>query len=170
MGILYDNTCPAEDIALDSNINTNAIACEVPLELPSPLYTLRVRKPKRKSQPRRRSTWRPLPLYLSLSTLKDDTDIARLLSTPSPTPTIQHRPTKPQPLSLDIPQSLPPPLAFSEFPLSPAEDLYSQSPISYTLHDNNDWELINTQITHTISRSTTPSSDPETWIILGDDS
>ncbi|KAF4637896.1 hypothetical protein G7Y89_g169 [Cudoniella acicularis] len=162
MGILYD----VEDVAQQSN----AIASEVPFQQASPLFIPRQRKPR---PSRRRSTWRSLPLYLSLSNLKDDADIARFLSPTAPPTSIQHRKHKvplPQPLSLDIPQSLPP-VAAPALTESPT-NIFPNTPISTSPTTYfNDWEFINNISTPTHPPETiTPSSEPETWIFLSDDS
>lgn len=161
MGILYE-----------SKHKDNTVACEVPSGNASPMFVLRHRKPRRS---RRRSAWRSLPLYLSFSSLGDDADIARLLSpsiASTPTSiTIQHRELPSTPNPTDIPQSLPP---------TPALVLGSQHFVSTTpielehfLPDNptiDDWEFITTPPTHQNPHPTTPLSEPETWIFLGDDS
>ena len=160
MGILYDNK--DED---------NKAACAVPLEQAPPTFILRHRKPKRSRQ---RSTWRSLPLYLSFSSLGDDADIARLLSpsiSNTPTPmTIQHRELPSTPISTDIPQSLPPTPALESATVHNTPIEISQ-PHSLPLNTTVDgWEFINTPHAHQDPHTSTPISEPETWILLSDDS
>ncbi|KAH9222735.1 hypothetical protein DL95DRAFT_518293 [Leptodontidium sp. 2 PMI_412] len=152
LGILYNDN---EDLTQDSESNT--IACDVPVEQSVPMFVLRQGKPRRS---RRRSTWRSLPLYLPLSSLSDDADIARLLSL-SPAPTIQHRLTTPTPM--DTPLSLPP-LALE----SPQHDnTISISSPRHTLDFySGDWTFVHTP--HHADPSPTPSSEPETWILIDD--
>jgi hypothetical protein len=163
LGILYNND---EDIAQDSKSNT--VACDIPVEQSVPMFVIRHGKPCRS---RRRSTWRSLPLYLSLSTLTEDADIARLLSPSTPhTPTIQHRDTSiPTPTTTDIPLSLPaPPALESTHKSEHLLDNTVQSPHSFDLNSG-DWTFITTP--HTTPLVSTPSaSEPETWILLSDDS
>jgi hypothetical protein len=167
MGILYDNK--DED---------NTVTCEVPFEQAPPVFILRHRKAKRS---RRRSTWRSLPLYLSFSSLGDDADIARLLSpsiTDTPTPmTIQHRELPSTPISTDIPQSLPPTPALESATIHGSSHLLPNTPIevsqphSLSLNTTVDgWEFINTPHAHQDPHTSTPISEPETWILLSDDS
>ncbi|RDL40447.1 uncharacterized protein BP5553_00426 [Venustampulla echinocandica] len=171
LGILYDNV---EDTTQDKSV-----VCEVPLEQPSPLFTLRYRKSSRNSRRnRRRSQRSSLPLYLSLSNLKDDADIVRLLSPSTSTtatkPPIQHRavPATPPPISLDIPQSLPVAAvpALEESIHSSVPHFLDNTSILPTPHENHvsDWEFIMINNDATL-QTTTPSSEPETWILLGDD-
>lgn len=166
LGILYNDN---EDLAQNSS-DANTIACDVPIEPSVPMFIFRQGKPRRS---RRRSNWRSLPLYLSLSSLSDDADIARLLS-PSPFPTIQHRLSTPTPshFQTDIPQSLPPPaLEFPHHNDNDNDDTISIPPPSqHTILDFNcipgDWTFIHTQ--HPTNPSPTPSSEPETWILIDD--
>jgi hypothetical protein len=172
MGILYNDE---EDIAQDSQSNT--VLCDVPVQQTVPMFIIRHGKPKRS---RRRSTWRSLPLYLSFSGLSDDADIAKLLSPAPlpPTPKIQHR-TKIPLMSLntdiDIPQSLPAPpssaLGSGSFYGSRFDNttfsISIASPQSFNIPSNTgDWTLIQTP--HHESTSSTPSSEPETWILIDD--
>jgi len=173
MGILYNDD---EDIARDSQSNT--VLCDVPVQQTVPMFIIRPGKPKRS---RRRSTWRSLPLYLSFSGLSDDADIARLLlpSTTLPTPTIQHRtkiPLTSLKIDIDIPQSLPAPpssafgsgsLHGSHFLENTTFSISIPSPHSFdTTSNSGDWTLIQTP--QHDSTSTTPSSEPETWILIDD--
>ncbi|KUJ21109.1 uncharacterized protein LY89DRAFT_426969 [Mollisia scopiformis] len=174
MGILYKDD---EDIAQVSKSNT--VSCDVPVQHPVPMFIIRRGKPKRS---RRRSTWRSLPLYLSFSGLSDDADIARLLSpstTTSPIPTIQHRtkiPLMSSNTDIDIPQSLPAPLssAFGSGSLQGSHFLDNTTfsisipePHSFdTISNTGDWTFIQTP--HHVSASSTPSSEPETWILIDD--
>jgi hypothetical protein len=171
MGILYNN----DDIAQDSQ--PNLVLCDVPVQQTVPMFIIRHGKPKRS---RRRSTWRALPLSLSFSGLSEDADIARLSSpsTTSPIPTIQHRtkiPLMPL-LNIDIPQSLPGPpspalgsgsLHGSHFLDNTTFSISIPAPRSFeTTSNSGDWTLIQTPRHH--STSTTPSSEPETWILIDD--
>lgn len=156
LGILVNDI---EDLAQDSESNT--IACHVPIEQSVPMFTLRHSKPRRS---RRHSNRRSVPLYLSLSTLSDDADIARLLSPCiRNTPTIQHRITITQ-LHTDILQSLPssalesPHLLDSTIPVSLPQHLFDLN--------TGDWTFIHTP--HHANPSPTPSSEPETWILIDD--
>ena len=165
MGILYDNN--EEDVALDSE--SNAILCNVPVEVEHsvPMFSIRYGKPRRS----RRSTWRSLPLYLSFTDLSQDTDIARLLSqTPSYIPPIPHRSTQPN-TNIDIPQSLPPIPAFSDLHLID-NTLTTAFPISHSISNSIpilqhpvDWTFIAAPHNTT---SLTPTSEPETWILIDD--
>merc|ERR1712000_388887 len=143
LGILYNDN---EDFAQNSP-DSNTISCDVPIEPSVPMFILRQGKPRRS---RRRSNWRSLPLYLSLSSLSDDADIARLLSL-SPFPTIQHRLSTPTHFDTDILQSLPP---------------LSQQNILDFNSNSGDWTFIHTP--HPTNPSPTPSSEPETWILIDD--
>jgi len=149
MGILYDND---EDGAHEGE---NSVARGLPLEHAAPPFVIRQGKPRRT----RRSKWSYLRLYLSFSDFSTHADIARLLSLPSNshTPTIQHRWVSLTPITTDIlPQSLPPSALSPVIPSSPALDCNS-----------GDWTVINATQT---PESSTPCSEPETWILLGDDS
>lgn len=124
------------------------------------MFIIRHGKPRRS---RRRSNWRSLPLHLSLSSLSDDADIARLLSIEaSPTPTIQHRLFTPA--SMDIlPQSLPPSILGSNI----FDNTISISSPRHLLdHNAGDWTFVHTP--HHTDPSPTPFSEPETWILIDD--
>jgi hypothetical protein len=129
----------------------------------SPLFTIRTRK--RRAPKRQRSIWVSLPLHLSLSSLSDDYQIKKLISTNTTTiNTIQHRRPVPQiHIPVDPPQSLP--------AATPAlgESHTSSAIISSIQSSYQDWEIINPS-----SQPPTPSTDglsePETWILLSDDS
>jgi hypothetical protein len=169
MGIMYDDD---EDIAQNSQSNT--VLCDIPVQPLVPTYIIRHGKPKRSQ---RRSARRSLPLYLSFSGLSDDADIARLLfSTTTLTPKIQHRTKIPlMSINTNTPQSLPaPPLsAFgsgsyhgSHF-LNNTTFSVSIPPHSFENDPNSgDWTFI--QTTHHDSTSSTPISEPETWILIDD--
>ncbi|KAH7418393.1 hypothetical protein BKA64DRAFT_700917 [Cadophora sp. MPI-SDFR-AT-0126] len=161
LGILYNDN---EDLAQDSE--SNIIACDVPTEPSVPMFIFRQGKPRRS---RRRPNWRSLPLCLSLSSLSDDADIARLLSL-SPFPTIQHRLTTLAPTPMDIPQSLPPPAMESPYHDDNDNTISISSPPppqQYILDFNSgDWTFIHTP--HHTDPSPTPSSEPETWILIDD--
>lgn len=141
-----------EDLVQDSESNT--VACHVPVEHAVPMFTFRQGKPRRT---RRRSEWYSVPLHLSLSTLSDDTDIARLLSPIHNTPTIQHR------KNTDIPLSLPP----SALASPPVFDSVFHLP-QHLLDDDTttDWTFIHSA--HSTSQSPTSPSEPETWILIDD--
>ncbi|KAL2074756.1 hypothetical protein VTL71DRAFT_8535 [Oculimacula yallundae] len=151
LGILYNDN---DDLAQDTESNT--IACDVPIQQSVPMFIFRQGKPRRS---RRRSNWRSIPLYLSLSSLSDDADIARLLTLP-PTPTIQHRLIS---TPMDIPQSLPP-LAL-EFP-NHDNTISMSSPHQFHDFNSGDWTFIHTP--DHADLSTTPFSEPETWILIDD--
>lgn len=167
LGILYDNQ-------LEETSQDSIISCQVPLQQESPLYTLRHRKPKRAHASRRRPTWRSLPVRLSLSNLGGDVDIASFFSqasttntTTKKTPPIQHRPnTRSKSISLNIPRSLPQATAGA-----PALSPSPQTPPPPIYEENADWEFINIhKSTSTTTQPNSPFSEPETWILLGDDS
>ncbi|KAE8451949.1 hypothetical protein EG329_002113 [Mollisiaceae sp. DMI_Dod_QoI] len=179
MGIFYNDD---EDITQDSQPNT--VSCDVPVQQSIPLFIIRHGKPKRS---RRCSTWRSIPLYLSFSELSDDAAVARLLSqspSTSPTPTIQHRTKTPfTTLNTDIsiPQSLPAPSAtasasaFGSGSLHGSHFLNNPNTISIPLPirpsfapntNTGDWTFI--QTSPYASHPTTPSSEPETWILIDD--
>jgi hypothetical protein len=164
-------------ILCDDNDEENTVACEVPSEQACPTFILR----HRKATPRRRSTWRSLPLYLSFSNLGDDADIARLLSpsvsNPSTTMTIQHHELATPPNTTDIPQSLPPTPALESASVNGSKHLIPNTPIekppTQSLPPNTtgeDWEFINTPQHHIDPHTSIPLSELETWILLGDDS
>lgn len=188
LGILYN-----EDGVNTRQVFTNSTSWTVPAQKTPLLYTIRPIKSKRL---RRRPTWQALPLNLSLSSLRDDHDLARLLapaatSTAQPAVSSQTQDTKTQPPVLgadeciSIPQSLPESSAFSTSALvsSPTTSVNESSislpqtssipPHSLT---HEDWTFITTpssssqiqQFTHP-SIASTPFSEPETWILLGDD-
>jgi len=149
MGILYKD----EDTV---HRESNSVALDVPVQQSAPLFVIRPSRPRKRSHC---STWRNLPLYLSLSDLSTDADIARFLSPPiSYTSTIQHRNI----LTTDIPQSLPPNSA------SGSSHLLDNISLSHLDFNSGDWTFISTP-PHTPLVSS-PSSEPETWILLSDDS
>jgi hypothetical protein len=163
LGILYTED---GDITFDSEPNN--IECDVPVQIVPTFIIRHARKPRRS----RRSRWRTLPLHLSFSGLSNDADILRLLSpSPSPEPTIQHH-ILPTIHDIDIPQSLPAPLAL----ISPGSSISSLLTVSHLLNhdtppsslpDENDWTLIPlppTQHTH----DTSPISNPDPWILIDD--
>jgi hypothetical protein len=175
MGILYKDSS-----GITPDPSSNTISCEVPVEQnTSPMFVFRYGKP------RRPLTWRSsLPLYLSFSSLSDDIDITRFLSpstTPNEPPTIQHRdiPSREKPQTTDIPQSLPLTssallAAHGEVPSilnsdNTANPIPISSPSTPSLDQLGDWTFINTT-PHRTTQIATPSSEPETWIILSDDS
>jgi len=149
MGILYND----EDGAHGGE---NLVAHGLPLEQAAPAFVIRQGKPRRTH----RMKWSSLPLYLSLSDFSADADISRLLSlSPSHShmPTIQHRRVSLAPITTDIPPQSLPPSALSPL-ISPLPALDCNS---------GDWTFIETAQT---PGSSTPCSEPETWILLGDDS
>jgi len=163
MGILYGEY----DGKLDG---AAAVYLGRPKEEPSPMFTIRPSRRKPRSQCQK---WQAIPLYLSLSDLSTDAHIARLIS-PSIayTETIQHRDST-SINNTDIPLSLPPSSAFSS--LTGSAHLLDNTnpsiiPINLDL-DQGDWTFItNSPTTTPIPHSTTPISEPETWILLSDDS
>jgi len=153
MGILYHEDNLQEE--------SNSVACEIPS---TPMYFLR---PRKASQRAHRSTWRSLPLYLSLSDLSHDADIARLPSPSIPhTPTIQHHEISPSTTITDLPQSLPPNTAL-EFTHGSTHFLDKTSH-PFDILNSGDWTFIDTAPHNPLV--STPSSEPETWILLSDDS
>jgi len=158
MGILWDDY----DNKLDES---TAAYLGGPKEQSAPMFAIR---PSRQSRCSRRSKWRSLPLYLPSSGLSHDADIARLTSPISHNPAIQHREISTNVSNTtDIPQSLPPPSALSSS--SRSTHLLNNTnsiPINLDLTPG-DWTFINTPSS---PNSTTPLSEPETWILLSDDS
>ena len=158
------------------------ILCDVPVERPAPFFILRPGKPRR-SRKQSSLIWRPLILHLPVSSLSDDFDIVRLSSSLSHTPKIQHRGTTlPKSLSatlvidMHIPQSLPPTKALEFASGSTLECLTPNTlinesflpcsnPASLDLNAG-DWTFVNTP--NPTPRTSTPSSEPETWILIDD--
>lgn len=191
MGILYneDDT----DTARDEDLNT--ISCDLPVEQSQyfPMFVIRHAKAKR-SRRRVASRHSLSPLYLSFSGLSDDSDIARLLSHSihcTPTPNVQYREPRLvsiSPEDIDIPQSLPPPSAFESIlfgsgsgSVSISHNTPAPAPISLPAPETSllphqgaavgDWTFItHPQATDTNSHTevSTPSSEPETWILIDD--
>lgn len=160
MGILYGDEDNVHDL------ESNTIVCDIPVEPSPPLFSIRQGRTRRS---RRRSNWHSLSLYLSLSDLSNDADIARLLSPSiSHTPTIQHHglTTQTHHLEIDtsIPQSLPPTPAFSGF----SQDLHlvDNTLISISQNNTGDWTFISAP--HNTPETATPLSEPETWIMIDD--
>ena len=162
LGILY---CDDEELQ-----DANAVLCDVLVRQEAPMFVMR---PSRRSR-RRRSIWRPdtLPLYLSFSSLGDDADIVRLLcpSTTRNTPTIQHRDHIPSTtasimnIDFEIPQSLPPTSPALSSSINKSTHLLSINTPTL-VQAGEDW----TFITHTHTQhDSTPSSEPETWILCDD--
>jgi len=152
LGILYDGEFASHE--------HNAIKCSVPAideRIEPPLYTMRPSRTRRPKNPRRRN--RNLQLYLSLSDLSNNINIAQWHS-PHTTPTIEHR-DFPSYISTDIPQSLPPTTSAS------SSGSLSNSHLHFLANDT-DWTFITHTQTKNIALS--PSSEPETWILLSDDS
>lgn len=184
MGILYNED--DEDIVRDVELNT--ISCDVPVEHSFPMFVVRHGKPRRS---RRRTIVRSLPpLYLSFATLSDDVDIANFLShSNTPMPKIKHcESVEPTPLSsvsislptdIDIPQSLPPPSAFEmeSFYGSGSGIISSDNtpvqislpaPQTSLLSQQGDWTFVNIPLRHNTTILETPTSEPETWILIDD--
>jgi len=163
MGILYHDADTVQE-------ESNSVAIDILIQQSVPMFVIRSSKPSRSSKRARRSTWRNLPLYLSLSDLSNDPDIVRLLSPPiSYISTIQHRDS----ITPDVNtlQSLPPPSAFKESlhgSIHLLDNTVSISSPSILELNAGDWTFIDTE-QHTPQIST-PSSEPETWILLSDDS
>lgn len=159
MGILYGQD---NDVLSDSE---STIKPELP-----PQFFVRPPRPKRQS-PASRIQFQ-LPEYLAASLLSDNPSIAPWLLAQTAGPshpsypsriTIQHRPTYVFP----TPQSLPPTLANSVIP----DISRMASPLLFPLdRDDQDladatWDFITSS-----TRSSAPPSEPETWILLSDDS
>jgi hypothetical protein len=158
LGILFHGQDTAQD-------ESNSVAREVPAQQSAPIFVIRPSRPIRRT---RRSTWQSLSLYLSLSDLSSDVDIARLLCPPiSHTPAIQHHDISPIPIITDIPQSLPPPPALESMHGPLLDNIISSSSPHYDFNSG-DWTFIDAAY-HTPQIST-PSSEPEAWILLSDDS
>jgi len=149
MGILYH-----DDESVQAQDESNSVECEIPVEQIAPAFVLR---PSRRSRNLRQ---RQLQLFLSCTDLGADSEIARLLS-PS-RQTIQHRHNISTPISIDIPQSLPPHSA-----LESAHGISNSHFLDPAIFDSalGDWTFIQPN-----SRPDTPLSEPETWILLSDDS
>ena len=151
--------CPME--ILQNDVSSSNHTWEVPYQ--SPLYTIRTRK--RHAPRRQHSRWVSLPLHLSFSSLSEDSLIKKLISieTTTTTNTIQHcRKASRIHMHIDLPQSLPAAATALGNPITiPANTSPAQS--------YQDWHLINKS-----SQPSTPSfeeiSEPETWILLSDDS
>jgi len=167
MGILYND----EDVAQDPE--SNAISCDIPVSSSVPLFSLRQGKPRRS---RRRLIRRSLPLRLSFSDLSQDVEIMHFLSSStSHTPMIQHHNIPPL---TDIQQSLPPTPASAS--ASASASLSSSLPFPATIsvisrpHPRSlsrtisDWTFISTPRHNLHPTTTTPSSDPEPWILVDD--
>jgi len=156
LGILYHDKDSAQE-------ESESVRIEVPSY---PVFFLRASKPRQHAH--RSTTRRTQPLYLSMSDLSRDADIARLFSPSSTqTQTIQHRDTTMTP---SIPQSLPPTSALESTHGSHhlLNNTVSNSSLSFDFINSGDWTLIGTAPqTPLVS---TPSSEPETWILLSDDS
>jgi len=151
LGILYDGeSIPPDQAAVECSVQA------VDEHISAPLYTLR---PSRTSRPKLSRRGNPKrQLYLSLSNLSSDIDIAQWLS-PHPSPTKQHRDSLSN-ISTDIPLSLlPTTLAFDPGALSNSQSNF--------LANDTDWTFINQ--TQTENNMQSPSSEPETWILLSDD-
>jgi len=151
LGILYDGEYASQH---------NDVKCFVPPvdeQTTPPLYTMRPSRTRCLKHPRRGN--RKLQQYLTLSDLSTNNNLAKLLS-PNTTPAIQHRDFFSS-IVTDIPQSLPPTTSAS------GSGFLSSSQLHFLSNDT-DW----TFITHPETKNTTqsPSSEPETWIILSDDS
>lgn len=174
MGILFEEDRP--DLRKSSSTLSS---WTVPAQISYPLFTMRQVKSKRL---RRRTVWQALPLNLSLSNLRNDYDLARLLSSdlysasdihrncPSPVP-----PNTEALVAQSLPKSSPSSSALvslstsgvNEFSVSLPQS--SLPPPSFT---HEDWTFITpttSQAPTHPSIDSTPFSEPETWILLGDD-
>jgi len=149
LGILFDDD--------DFESNANGVTQALP-EQPPPTFVIR---PGRLRPSRRRSTWRSLQLHLSLSDLRGDTDISRLMSQPDPSPTIQHRSTNKCTLPTSV--SFPSPMNGTPLSLPPIPTSALQSS---SHNSSSEWTFINIP---TPSQDPNPPSEPETWILLSDD-
>ncbi|KAH8595779.1 hypothetical protein B0O99DRAFT_594099 [Bisporella sp. PMI_857] len=161
LGILYDGERTHEE---------NDVKTDVPIEQ-APAFVVR---PGRRN---RHSRLRKLQLFLSLSDLSNDADIARYLSHTKSQSTIQHRHSPSLKLKTintknnaingnnnsDIRQSLPPTLK-SELAFN-SHSHFLPSSLSSPFETAEDWTFI-TPTPHVNS----PVSETETWILLGDDS
>lgn len=187
LGILYDDEVSGADLAVDAL---------PPRRYAAPEFIIRPGKLSRR-RTLKRSTWESLSLYLSFSALSQDDDIARLLisdcdntPTPSVSSTIQHHETEStlNSSSLNspdvVPQSLPTP---ESAPINtPLLESAMQSPArlsdslpALSLPSSNaapeDWTFVNTRASSTVddadAGTCTPAiSEPETWVLLNDDS
>jgi len=152
MGILYNDEDAAEG-------HPSAVVHDVQVEQSSPLFAMQPGRSRRS----RRSAWRELHLNLSHSDLSNDAEIARLLfSSKSCAPTIQHRDFLIPVIDHEPSLSLPQPSA-----LESRHDFFdSIKPTSSPLNDfgSGDWIYVNTNTPH----HSTPSTEPETWILVDD--
>ena len=181
LGILYDINNADSRSAMSAPFSWT-----MPAQKSFPAYTVRHSKSRRL---RRRPTWQGLPLKLSLSNLRDDHDLARLLSPISTSqPPVRSNPeqlqSRPVLISTDklpalpqsLPKSSPSSTALVSSPLFTNNDLsisLSQTFIPTHSFTHEDWTLITPTLiaqehTHP-SIASTPQSESETWILLGDD-
>lgn len=150
MGILYYGTIREEN---------DSVGCVIQS---TQMFFLRPNKPDRRT---RGSTWRKLPLCLSLLDLSRDSDITgSLIPSISPKPTIQHRDFSST--ITGILQSLPTTSALES--TDEVLDTASNLSISFDFFDSGDWTFIGTA--PQTAPCSSPSSEPETWILLSDDS
>lgn len=170
MGILYQNEHDT-DILSESD---STIKPEVPAQ-----FYFRPARPKRTSRNSRIQF--QLPEYLATSLLSDNPEIAPwLLGQTSTEPsypsyprqvTIQHRTPTPQSLPPSLANSVIPDISRVASPLNFPVSGFSNSPLLFPLeHDDEElseatWDFITAS-----TRSSAPPSEPETWILLSDDS
>ena len=184
LGILYDQ----DGLDPPRAMSASSFSWNVSVQASSPAFSTRQVNSRRL---RRRPTWQGLPLKLSLSNLRDDYDIALLLSpvygllpsVPSNVETEQCQapPTYSADESFKSQQSLPElsvslPTLVSSPTTTSVEELSISLPQSSILplslmHE--DWTFITPktslqELTYP-SIASTPFSEPETWILLGDD-
>jgi hypothetical protein len=149
MGILYDDAVAAED-------EPDTVTCE---DSARPMFVFRPGRPRRSRKPKLK---RLSSFYLPRFDFETDSDIAHALSVSIPHLTIQHRDLA-TPIIDDIPQSLPTDHAH----LMDNTHLISTPGLTSPHNEvTGDWTFIHTA--HGPSDS--PASEPETWIILSDDS
>lgn len=172
-GDMYSYASPQElyrmGILYDSEDKDNCTASKIPSieQAPPTSFVWRHRKPRRSRR------LRALPLHLSLSTISTDAAIARLLSASpatTPTPTIQHREVLPGTTPQSLPSRSPSPSPALESPLLDTQHTHTHSLHHQTATALDDWELITTTPPQSHDEVSTPSSEPETWILLSDDS
>lgn len=175
LGILYDEN------NLEPRIPSSPTPLwSTPVQKSYPAYIIRQSRPRRS---RRRPVWRTLPLNLSLSNLRDDYDVARLLYASTTTPPMMaeiHLSSVSISTgdSTTTPQSLPTTSTMA-LALSASRSVNflpsaNSIPPHSLHHADEDWTFITSPSSQQLhihpSTTSTPSSELETWILLGDDS
>lgn len=148
MGILYSDG--------------DAAGALIAKEQPATAFVIRPGKPRSS----RRSTWVKVALDTPFYDLITDDAIAPTTPPLSYQPPIQHR-ANPNSINNDlttIPQSLPPTSAPLES-ITESPEFLDPLPSPST----GDWTFVHHAAQHTAASSASPS-EPETWILLGDDS